>query len=308
MLSTQGLRLRAALFHWLRTFFNQKGFLEVDTPIRQPLLIPEANITPLHSEDWFLQTSPELYMKRLLAAGCDKIFQICRCFRSGEQGRLHLEEFVMVEWYRTDDDYFMLMEDCEHLLQFIGEQIERGGMDEGIGKDEGLFSETDFTLKGPYDRLRVDEAFSRYSPVPLRQSLEDDSFDEILVEHVEPNLGRKRPLFLYDYPVELGSLAKCSDQDERVVERFELYIKGIELANGFSELTNGSEQRRRFEVEFLKLNKVGLNWEMPETFLRELEKIEKAAGIAFGFDRLLMLVMGKEAIGDVVPFSYDELR
>ena len=137
--------------------------------------------------------------------------------------------------------------------------------------------------------------------------MQDGRFDEILVEHVEPNLGLKRPLFLYDYPVELGSLAKRSDQDERVAERFELYVKGIELANGFSELTNSSEQRQRFETEFLKLNMLGLDWDMPERFLQELEKIEKAAGIAFGFDRLLMLVMGKEAIGDVVPFSYDEL-
>ena len=307
MLTPQGLRFRAALFHVLRSFLNQNGFLEVDTPIRQPLLIPEANITPLRSQDWFLQSSPELYMKRLLAAGCDKIYQICRCFRSGEQGRLHMEEFVMVEWYRTGDDYLVLMEDCEHLLQYIGEHIESGGMGEGNGLQEGVFSETDFLWKGPYERLRVNEAFNRYSPVSMEQSLQDGRFDEILVEHVEPNLGLKRPLFLYDYPVELGSLARRSDKDERVVERFELYVKGIELANGFSELTDSSEQRQRFKEEFLKLNTIGLNWDMPERFLRELEKIEKAAGIAFGFDRLLMLVMGKEAIGDVVPFSHDEL-
>jgi len=303
----QGLRSRAQLFHLFRTFFNQNGFLEVDTPIRQPRLIPEANITPLRSEDWFLQASPELYMKRLLALGCDKIFQICRCFRAGERGRLHMEEFVMVEWYRRDDDYLVLMEDCEQLLRFIHDCFAGESIDTGITSSKSIFSENDFTFKGPYDRLRVEEAFALYSPISLRQSVEDGSFDTILVEHIEPNLGCEKPLFLYDYPVELGSLAKRSDRDESVAERFELYIKGIELANGFSELTNSSEQYSRFEMEFVQLNKAGFHWDMPETFLQELEGIEKAAGIAFGFDRLLLLIMGKEEIGDVVPFSNDEL-
>lgn len=306
MLSLQGLHLRATLFHLFRTFFNKNGFLEVDTPIRQPLLLPEDNIVPVRSEGWFLQTSPELYMKRLLATGCEKIFQICRCFRSEEQGRMHLQEFVMVEWYRTGEDYFTLMKDCEQLLGFIAKQLKKHLVGTSSLSKESIFSEG-FTLTGPYDKLRVKEAFSRYCPLPMEQALRDDCFDELLVEYIEPNLGFKRPLFLYDYPAELGSLAKLNEQDETVAERFELYIKGVELANGFSELTDASEQRLRFEKAFAHLNRDGLAWEMPETFLRELGKIEKAAGIALGFDRLLMLVMDKETIGDIIPFSDDEL-
>ena len=118
MLDQKRLHLRAAFFQAIRSFFQNQGFLEVDTPIRQPLVIPEQNIVHVPSKTHFLQSSPELYMKRLLASGCDKIFQICRCFRYGERGRLHLEEFVMLEWYRQDADYDDLMSDCEKLFLF----------------------------------------------------------------------------------------------------------------------------------------------------------------------------------------------
>ena len=306
-MSSQGLQIRATLFQLVRTFFNQQDFLEVDTPIRQPIIIPEANIRPLSSEDCFLQSSPELYMKRLLAAGCPKIFQICRCFRAGERGRLHLEEFVMVEWYRLDEDYNALMDDCEQLLRFISAQSKGDQVGMGRSGTKGIWDDPGFDLAGPFDRLRVDEAFARYSPISLDKSLLDDCFDEILVEYIEPNLGNSRPLFLYDYPAVLGSLAKLSDTDRGVAERFELYIKGVELANGFSELTDALEQRQRFEEELAKLSKAGFNWQVPERFLRALGQIDKAAGIAFGFDRLLMLLMGEESIGNVVPFSFDEL-
>lgn len=306
MLSSQGLHARAALFQLIRIFFQNQGFLEVDTPIRQPLLIPEANIIPIRSEKLFLQASPELFMKRLLASGCDKILQICHCFRSGEKGRLHLEEFVMVEWYRIDADYTMLMKDCDDLLRFIDDCFRLQSSSEE-NKRRNRLTESGFQLQGPGDRLTVRDAFDSFSPVSLRQAMAEDSFEQLLVESVEPNLGCERPLFLYDYPVELGSLAKRSEHDEQIAERFELYVDGVELANGFSELTDGDEQRQRFEKEFSQLEKAGFNWAMPETFLRDLEQIDTAAGIALGFDRLLMLLMGKETISDVVPFAGDDL-
>jgi len=293
MLSIRGLRRRARLFAAIRGFFGINGFLEVDTPIRQPLLIPEANIIPMGSEGWFLQSSPELCMKRLLAAGCERIFQICHCFRAAERGRIHLEEFVLLEWYRLDADYLSLMDDCERLLRWIGSRMDWG--------DDGL------SLAGPFDRLTVREAFQQYSPVSMNQALEEDRFDAVLVESIEPNLGRKRPLFLYDYPAQLATLARLKTDDRSVAERFELYLQGVELANGFSELTDPVEQRQRFTHERRAMARQGIDMEMPERFLDDLKKIDTAAGIAFGLDRLLMLILGVENINHAISFAHHDL-
>lgn len=311
MLDPQGLRFRAAFFHSLRSFFSDRQFLEVDTPIRQPLLIPEVNIRPLASEDWFLQASPELCMKRLLAAGCERIFQLCHCFRKGERGRLHLEEFTMLEWYRAGGDYQDLMGDCESLLGFL--LAELGGMEGcaasvGAGREELRMGDDHrpVSLRPPWDRLSVQAAFARYSPLSLEQALTVDAFDQMLVEYVEPNLGVERPLFLHDYPVELGSLARRKDGSPHLVERFELYLNGIELANGFSELTDPREQRHRFELELRRMGmgeEGGQSARMPERFLADLACIHRAAGIALGVDRLLMLLMGKKSVHQVVPFA-----
>jgi lysyl-tRNA synthetase class 2 len=303
MLDLQGLRFRAAFFHSLRSFFVRQQFLEVDTPIRQPLLLPELNIEPLASEGWFLQASPELCMKRLLAAGCSRIFQLCNCFRKGERGRLHLEEFTMLEWYRTNGGYEDLMADCEALLGSLLADL--GGMAPCTFSNENLrVGDRVISLHPPWERLSVHEAFARYSPVSLEQALAADTFDEILVEYVEPFLGMDRPLFLYDYPVELGSLAKRKDGSPQLAERFELYINGIELANGFSELTDSHEQRRRFEQELSMMDEERRQQSrMPERFLEELAGLDRAAGIALGVDRLLMLLIGKESVGEVVSFA-----
>lgn len=325
MLDLQGLRFRAAFFHSLRSFFVRQQFLEVDTPIRQPLLLPELNIEPLASEGWFLQASPELCMKRMLAAGCSRIFQLCNCFRKGERGRLHLEEFTMLEWYRTNAGYDDLMTDCEallgSLLTDLGGRVpsafSSGSLRVGDGqgwpsvagaKDgTGATGERLIALQAPWDRLSVHEAFARYSPVSIEQAMADDTFDEILVEYVEPFLGVERPLFLYDYPVELGSLARRKDGFPHLAERFELYINGIELANGFSELTDSLEQRQRFERELELMDEERRQRSlMPERFLQELAGLDRAAGIALGVDRLLMLLMGKESVGEVVSFAPDE--
>ena len=303
MLDIQGLRFRAAFFYSLRSFFTRQQFLEVDTPIRQPLLIPELNLEPLASEGWVLQASPELCMKRMLAAGCDRIFQLCNCFRKGERGRLHLEEFTMLEWYRTDAGYEDLMVDCEALLGSLLADL--GGVAPCAFDGEGLRVDGRVIfLQPPWDRLSVHEAFARYSPVPIEQAMAADTFDEILVEYVEPNLGMERPLFLYDYPVELGSLARSKETNPRLAERFELYINGIELANGFSELTDPYEQRQRFEKELSMMPEGRRQCSiMPERFLDDLAHLNRASGIALGVDRLLMLLMGKGSVGEVVSFA-----
>jgi len=301
MLELQGLHMRAALFRLIRAFFYDQGFLEVDTPLRQPVFIPESTIVPIEADGQYLQTSPELCMKRLLARGCAEIFQICPCFRKGEIGRLHLEEFTMLEWYRSGADYLDLMSDCEELLRFIAQGIESNCLSESDKHQYKRLSKTD--IASDWQKIRVADAFERFSPVSLADALEKDQFDELLVEYIEPRLGFGVPTFLYDYPVELASLAKRSAVDPQVAERFELYINGLELANGFSELTDNEEQRARFITEIAVLEAHGRRGvKMPERFLDDLQNLDTAAGIALGVDRLFMLLMGYESLSESVAF------
>lgn len=302
LLSIKGLHSRAAFLRFIRVFFHEQGFLEVDTPLRQPVYLPESNIVPIIAEEQFLQTSPELCMKRLLAHGCEKIFQLSHCFRKGERGRLHLEEFQMLEWYRTGCDYQQLMVDCENLLGFLAEAMQNYIDTCGTPEAQRIFPDINFET--PWQRLTVAEAFALYSPVSLDQALDVASFDEILTEHVEPQLGRKSPTFLYDYPGQLASLARKCPSNQGIAERFELYIQGVELANGFSELTDQYEQRCRFQEEITAIHTTrGRIAVMPERFLQDLGELGEAAGIALGVDRLFMLAMGFKNIAAAVTFA-----
>ncbi|WP_136795145.1 EF-P lysine aminoacylase EpmA [Desulfosediminicola ganghwensis] len=307
MLDLHGLHIRAALLRLLREFFFERGFLEVDTPVRQPVIIPEQYIEPITAEGQFLQTSPELCMKRILAAGADTIFQICPCFRKGERGRRHLEEFTMLEWYRRGEDYCSLMADCEDLLRFVVLGLPAFEAEKKF--ETRRLAHIDFSkFLEPAEHITVEEAFNRFSPVPMARALEQDLFDEIVVEHIEPKLGIGKPTFLTDYPVQLASLAKVSADNPQVAERFELYIDGIELANGFTELTDADEQRTRFLAEQAAIkNDQGRQQEIPERFLNDLNQLADAAGIAFGLDRLLMLLTGSDTIQSVVTFAPDDM-
>ena len=302
MLDLPRLQMRATLLRLIRSFFYERGFLEVDTPLLQPVLIPESTIVPLTAEGQYLQTSPELCMKRLLAGGCSKLFQICPCFRKEEVGRLHLEEFTMLEWYRTGADYLTLMSDCEALLRFIVENMQSVDLpDPGNIPKKKLLFKTD--MESEWQRLSVAEAFELFSPASMAEALAKGSFDELLVEFIEPHLGVGVPTFLYDYPVELASLAKCRIENPKVAERFELYINGVELANGFSELTDSTEQRRRFSHEIAIMEECGRNGvKMPERFLDDLQKLDLAAGIALGVDRLFMLLMDYDSLSESATF------
>ncbi len=305
MLTPLGLQQRSALLQTIRSFFLERAYIEVDTPLRLPVLIPESNLIPFTSEDWFLQTSPELCMKRLLARGCTQIFQICHCFRKEESGRIHQPEFTMLEWYHSGWGYFDLMQECEALVSSLCERVPRfpGVSSEGwlCGPDNRV------ALVPPWDRLTVAAAFRRYAGVDVREALRKGTFDEILVTLIEPNLGRERPVFLYDYPVELGSLARRNPNDPQVAERFELYIAGVELANGFSELVDPQEQRCRFAAEIEQLQATGRTAAMPEKFLTDLASVGETAGIALGLDRLFMLLMGAGNIATSMPFIFEEL-
>jgi lysyl-tRNA synthetase class 2 len=296
MLSPSGLRQRSLLLQAARSFFYSRDYLEADTPVRLPALIPEAEIQPLRSEERFLQTSPELCMKRLLAGGCERLFQICRCFRKGERGRLHQEEFTMLEWYQTGWTYAELMRESEelarHLARFCAEQ--------GWQKLPAWAAQPE-----PWLRLTVAEAFQQFAGIAPEQAIAEGRFDLLLVENVEPKLAELGAVFLCEYPAALASLARPKPDNPAVAERVELYISGVEIANGFSELTDVAAQRRRFEAEMAK---AGIDRRlMPEKFLRDLERLPDCAGIALGLDRLFMLLLGKNSLADVLPFADEDL-
>jgi elongation factor P--(R)-beta-lysine ligase len=287
---------RGAIFNRVRAFFQEKGYLEVETPFRIPAPAPEAQIDAVPSAGWFLQTSPELCMKRMLAAGYQRIFQICRCWREGERGVRHLGEFTMLEWYRAGADYLALMDETEALVAAAAsaESIRYRGHTVG--------------LELPFERITVAEAFQRHAGTSVREALQADLFDEIMVERVEPCLGLTRPTFIYDYPACCSALARLKKVDPSVAERFELYIGGLEIANAFSELTDPVEQRSRFEAEAAERSALGKTaYPVAEKFLSALAGMPESAGIALGLDRLVMVLLDAGSIDEVVAFTPEEL-
>ena len=235
-------------------------------------------------------------MKRLLAAGYPRIFQICKCFRADERGSRHLPEFTMLEWYVANFNYHQLMDQCEILITTV---LKEAGHERFLSWQNRTIS-----LNPPWERMTVEEAFDRYAPVRVTEAMKQNRFDDVLVEYIEPNLGIGKPAFLYDYPAPMAALARIKKSNPDVAERFELYIGGLELANGFSELTDADEQRKRFE-EALRA-RVSKNWsryDMPEKFLQALPGMPDAAGIALGVDRLIMLLADTANIDDIVAFN-----
>ena len=296
----ENLKRRAGICSAARSFFESRGYLEVETPVLIPSPAPEPHIDAVQAGGMFLHTSPELCMKRLLAAGYSRIFQICKCFRSGERGSLHTPEFTMLEWYRAGCDYRDLMQETEELILEIASSLDLGT---GIP-----FAGKTIDLSHPWQSISVKEAFARHSPVPLETALEKDLFDEIMVVHIEPRLGIHRPAFIYDYPASMAALARTKLSDPSVAERFELYIAGIELANGFSELTDQLEQENRFREAEQQRRSVGKPpYPPPRKFLSALAHMPEAAGIALGIDRLAMVLCDTAEIADVVTFTPEEL-
>lgn len=294
------LERRTRILHAVRSFFTRAGFLEIETPVRIPAPAPEAHIDAQEAGGWFLHTSPELCMKRLLASGFEKIFQICRCFRKGERGGRHVPEMTLLEWYAAGMDYLELMKQCEELIGYLA-----GCMD--IGR-RLVYQGHPVDLAPPWDRLTVAEAFLRFGGMTAEQALDRGCFDEIMGIKIEPELGRDRPLFLYDYPARCGALARLKPADPSVAERFELYIAGMELCNAFTELTDPLEQRARFEAENRARGANGKAvYPTAEPFLRALETMPPAAGNALGLDRLVMLFTNAASIDEVVAFTPEEL-
>ncbi len=318
------LELRARLAAATRAFFAERAFLEVDTPALQvsPGLEPHlmAFATELVAADrqssrtLYLHTSPEFAMKKLLAAGMPRIFQLAHVFRNGERASTHHPEFTMLEWYRTGD-YQGVIDDTAALLVHLA----------GVaGKAEVAWRGIACDLTAAPEILTVQDAFARHAGgIDLlaagdMKALEDearrigvrvgdgDRWDDlalrIMADRIEPNLGAGQPTFLTEYPAVMASLARLKPGDPGVAERTELYISGVEIANGFGELTDAAEQRRRFTQDMdLKERLYGARYPLDEDFLAALEQgIPDSAGMALGFDRLVMLLAGADRIEDVL--------
>lgn len=293
------LHRRMAIIRAVRDFFHVRGYLEVDTPVRNKTLAVEAHIEPFECEGWYLQASPEICMKRLLAAGYERIFQIAKCFRKHERGARHLPEMNLLEWYAADTSYASLMTDCEELVRHVAQTLGQG--------ETLLFAGHAIDVSGAWERLTLKAAFESYAAISLDEAIARDCYEEVLSTEVEPQLGFAKPTFIYAYPKSMGSLARPAANDPTVVERFELYVAGIELANAFGELTDVTEQRRRFEIEQELQRKLGHRvMPMPERFLADLADMPRAAGIALGLDRLVMLFCDAQNIDGVTAFTPEE--
>ncbi len=328
------LLARTAMTAALRAYFTGQGFTEVETPALQvsPGLEPHLRAFATEINDpygaparpMYLHTSPEFAMKKLLAAGLLRIFQLAQVFRDGERSDTHHPAFAMVEWYRTGDSLTALIDDCGALLRAtwlaVPEDLRKGGL-----RWKGKACDP---MRRP-EVLSVADAFRRYAsgldilataPDPLHPDAErlrtaalhadiklpdngdwEDLFFHIFLEHIEPKLGIGAPTALIDYPLSMAALAKKSARDPRVADRVELYVAGLELANGFAELTDAAEQRRRFEADMDKKERLyGTRYPLDEDFLAALAHMPEASGIALGFDRLVMLATGAEKIDDVI--------
>jgi elongation factor P--(R)-beta-lysine ligase len=291
------LEQRAAISAAIRRFFAGEGFLEVETPIRVASPAPEEHIEPEPSGDRFLLASPELQMKRLVASGAyPRVFQLSRCFRRGERGAFHVPEFTMLEWYRVGAGIAELMHDCETL---VARASETAGVSGSVSRNGSRID-----LSTPWPRLEVRDAFERFAGWRPDGAPDPERFTRDLVDRVEPALPADRPVFLVGYPRSMASLARIDPSDPDRAERFELYAGGLELANGFAELTDAVEQRARFERESEIRRGRGLpSPALDERFLGALALgMPPCAGIALGVDRLVMLLTGAAAIDDVIAF------
>jgi lysyl-tRNA synthetase class 2 len=310
------LEQRSKLLRALRAFFHDRGFIEVETPLLASEVIPELHIEPItvasateqvKQQELYLQASPELHMKRLLAAGATAIFQVTRSFRAGERGHLHNPEFTIVEWYRAGDDMNAGMDLLDELTQSLlhTPPAARTTYAEAFQRTIGLSPHT-----AKLDELAAAAEMAGVSiPATMGRSDRDEWLNLLLATRIEPQLGRERPEIVYHYPASQASLAKVATVPTgyEVAERFELYYRGIELANGFHELTDATEQRRRLEaVNAARVADDRHPLPTPESLLAALEYgLPDSTGCALGLDRLVMMAVGSQSISEVMSFSSD---
>jgi lysyl-tRNA synthetase class 2 len=300
-MSAQRLRERAAIVQALRAFFDARGFVEVETPIVVPSPGLDVHLDAFEVDGRYLSTSPEYQMKRLLAAGMDRIFQLTKAFRRAEKGARHNPEFSMLEWYRANAGVADVMRDTEQLV---------AAATGGAVRLDGRTVDT----RPPFERMTVCEAFARFAGTSPEETLllaerDEERYFRLLVDRVEPALeALPHGVFLHEYPATQASLARRKPRDARVAERFEAYVAGVELCNGFGELTDAVEQRARFERDRAERRRRGLPvYPIDERFLNALATMPPAAGNALGVDRLVALACGTRDIGAVMAFPWDDV-
>lgn len=315
---------RLQIIKLIREFFWREGFAETDTPVTVALPGQEPELNPMpiimHDErgaacQFYLQTSPEFAMKKLLAAGFEKIFQICKCFRDYESfGGLHNPEFTMIEWYRANATYLDIMDDTENLFKFVAERLEVTSPPPlylPLIKGENWDRKTMKQVWQEQAGANLDDHLTQSAMVQLARArgyacADDESYEDafykIFLNEIEPKLGIERPVFLYEYPVGMASLSRVCAHDPRYAERFELYIGGLELANAFGELTDAQEQKNRLEADRAKREAAGKTvYPVDPDFIAALAAgISQTGGIALGVDRMIMLFTGANDINEVI--------
>lgn len=331
--SREILRLRSLVLAGIRAFFQERGFLEIDAPALVPLPGMEPHLDPMRVQPglggrgetvFYLHTSPEYCMKKMLSAGLERIYYLGHVFRAGELSQTHNPEFTLLEWYRAGEDYRSGMADCEELVGYLAGLLGRGK--EILGTSSGALS-----LGLPWPRIEVGEVMREHAGMDLEKvsSLEqlvdlarskgykevdaswpwEDVFYKIFLQEVEPRLPKHKPFFLVDYPLEMASLARRKPGAPRWAERFELYAGALELANGFSELTDSLEQEKRLLAERKQRKEMGKKaFPLDHSFLEALRQgMPEATGVALGVDRLIMLLSSTESIREVMPFPMEDL-
>lgn len=308
--SIQNLLARAKIMNEIRRFFAERGVLEVETPVLSEFGVTDINLSTFSTEfvapfaaqskTLWLNTSPEYHMKRLLAAGSGAIFQLCKVFRNEEAGKHHNPEFTMLEWYRPYFDMYRLINEVDDLLQQIldcepAESLSyQFAFQEYIGLDPLSAEKSELIAKAKEYQFICEENESR-----------DVLLQFLFSAVVEPQIGKTRPVAIYHFPATQAALAQISSEDHRVAERFEFYYKGLELANGFHELTDASEQLNRFEQDNRLREKMGLpTRDIDVRLLGALQAgMPNTSGVALGVDRLLMIALGAQRIEEVMSFS-----
>lgn len=307
------LKRRAEIITQIRQFFAQRQVLEVDTPAMSHATVTDVHLHTFQTEfvgpeyaggqKLYFMTSPEFHMKRLLAAGSGCIYQIAKAFRNEENGRFHNPEFTLLEWYRLGFDHHTLMDEMDALLQLVlgGEKAERVTYQNAFLTVLGVCP-----LESSLDELKTSAAMLGLQDIADKETDRDTLLQLLFSIGIEPKIGQHTPVFVYDFPASQAALAKINQTDPRVADRFEVYFKGIELANGFHELDDAKEQLARFEQDNIKREQMGLSAQPIDYHLIEALKhgLPACAGVALGIDRLIMLATDNKHIDDVTAFTF----
>ena len=327
----RALELRASVLAGVRSYFDGEGFLEVETPLllRCPGMEPHLTAFETTSREaggpgrLYLPTSPEYAMKRLLSAGFERIYQVCKAFRDEPPAAMHNPEFTILEWYRAYADYRAIMDEAERMVHRIAIAA--------AGSPVVRFGQNAVDTTPPWDRITVHEAFQRHAGITLgteedaadlvrqakasgnRSVSDGDTYDvaffKVFLDSIEPRLGCTRPTLLMDYPAGMAALSRIKQGSPHLAERFEIYIAGVELANGFTELNDPDEQAARLEAESRERRASSAEaYPIDDQFLEALRRgMPPSGGVALGLDRLVMLLAGEERVRDVLAFPYPEL-